>query len=284
MLNRWSAVFSLIVVVLVNAAVPAQMGRKITGTVTGKDEGGVANAQVTYLDDATGEQHQTTTDAKGVFEFARGTSGVVTVRARGYGTLRRSWPPRHSSLLSFELTDPVIISGELVDAATRRGVDGTVKILVRHALNYVAKTARVRGVFRFVDLPPGPAVMYAYADGFAPSFDTMSVEAGKSYARNINLMLEARAGGTVLNADDSPAAGAVVHVQYNDTVPGALTLAGLVRGDIKAGEDGAFELRSLLPARTIHLQAELDGRVSDIVTVDSIAPGTLRRGLVLRME
>ena len=108
--------------------------------------------------DATDRVVQTTTtDGKGFFEFPYGTRGIVTVNAQGQGTLKRGWPPREGgSQLRFELTPPAVVSGALVDAVSRRAVEGIVTLVVQHPLNHVERSAKALGAFQFVDLPPAP--------------------------------------------------------------------------------------------------------------------------------
>ncbi len=53
---------------------------------------------------------------------------------------------------------------------------------------------------------------------------------------------------------------------------------------VSSEEEGLFRIRGLVPDTAIALQAELDGRVSDIVTINSIDPGFEQSGIVLRMQ
>ena len=124
----------------------------------------------------------------------------------------------------------------------------------------------------------------AYADHFAPYFGTTTIEADKSHSMQIGLLLEARVSGRVLNQDDSPVFGALVHVGYDSSKPGADFLAGLARGNTVTVPDGSFAIGGLLPDEPIALQAEFGGRMSDVVTVASITPGFEQPGIVLRMQ
>lgn len=155
--------------VILSVTTFAQDHRKASGVVVDADTGqAVANATVRYTD-YIGTIETTQTDSKGSFEFASGTRGVIKVTASRYGAARRSWPPRRSSTLRFELTSPATAGGTLVDAMTQRPVEGIVTLVVRHPLNHVSIAARAHGgKFEFGDLPDGPAILYARADGFAP--------------------------------------------------------------------------------------------------------------------
>lgn len=50
-------------------------------------------------------------------------------------------------------------------------------------------------MFRFDDLPAGPAVIYAHANGFAPYFGELTVDGGKVHERQLGLLLEALRAG-----------------------------------------------------------------------------------------
>lgn len=269
---------------LLGVEIRAQEGRKITGVVeTAASRQPVANAEVRY--EETGIAPQTaSTDSKGRFEIPYGTQGVVTVTARNYATARRSWPPRRGQELRFALTPPSAVTITLMDAATRRGIEGRVTVLVKHALNHVSSTETALGTFRFDDLPAGPAVIYARAGGYAPHFRVLTVEGGKRLDAQIGLLLEAVASGKVLDRRGNLAVGATVRVGYSQSVPGADVLASLIRGRVKSDAEGTFSIGGLVPDTSVALQAELDGRLSDIVTVRAIEPGMEQGGLVLRMQ
>ena len=269
--------------VILSSLAVAQEGRKLTGVVEARvSRRPVVDALVSYADRQGGEQ-TTRTNSKGRFEFPRAVSGIVTVSARGYATTKRSWPPRQGRELRFELTPPAVLTGSLMDAATRAGVDGGVTVLARSRFHHVSKSARVRGAFQFIDLPAGSANVYAYAERFAPYFGQMTIDVGKTQDLQISLLLEAVVSGTVLDADGSPAADADVRAGYGRSLMGADVLAGLARGFMVTGQEGKFRISGLVPDTPILLQAEIGGRLSDVVTVQ-IAPGTERMGVVLRMR
>lgn len=262
-------------------AEPAAQRGKITGTV---EAGGrpVSNATVS-LDDAALGVLTTRTDSKGRFEFSEGSGGIVTVTSREYVTAKRVWPPRSGSTLQFSLKQPSVVDGVLMDMATRRGVVGRVNLLTQSRYHHVTKSARTRdGSFSFVGVPPGTAVVQAYAHGFAPYFGTLSVSEGERTTNNIGLKLEAVALGTVVSGD-AAVAGATVRVTYSSSLTGAEVLQNLAGGILVTGADGRFSVRGLVPDTAATLQAELDGRFSDTATV-TIEPGMQRTGIVLRMQ
>jgi len=263
------------------AAVVAQGTRnKITGAVNAKGRP-IANAVVRHVGDLA-EVQIARTDSKGRFEFPNGLPGVVTVAERGYGTAKRSWPPREGTELLFDLKPPSVVSGRLVDMGTQRGVDGSVTVEVLNTLNLVSAHAQVSGAFTFVDLPPGPAVVHAYANGFGPYYGEMTVEAGKQHTVSIGLRLEARASGRVVGADGKPVPGASVNVGYSRSTPGAGTLASHARGTAIVREDGLFRIGGLAPDTPVALQAEIDGRVSNTVTI-TVEQGAEQRDIILRI-
>lgn len=268
--------------ILLGAAVDAQRGRKVTGVVEDASSGrAVSGAEVLY--EERGRAPQTTrTDGKGAFEIPNGSAGIVTVTARGYATSKRSWPPRESLNLRFEMTPPAVISGTLMDAVTRRGVSGRVVLTVRGRFHHVSKGATTDGPFRFVDLPTGPGTILAYADGFAPHYGELRVEAGKQLETSVGLLLEAAASGTVVGGDGTPVPGATVRVGYSASMAGADALAGFAAGHVMSDEEGTFDIRGLVPDTPIAMQAELDGRRSNVATIQ-VPPGMEQTGVVLQM-
>ena len=265
----------------------AQEGRKITGVVETASGLPVVNALVSYAERG-GELRTTQTDSKGKFEIPYATSGVVTVTARDYATAKRSWPPRRGSSLRggsslrFTLRSPSVVAGKMQDAVTRRAVTGIVSVLVQNRFNHVADSARANGTFTFNDLPDGPAIVYAHADGFAPYYGEATVEAGKRTELQLDLLLEAVARGQVVDGNGSAVVGARVHVGYESSMRGREILSGLTTGYTMTVDEGIFRIRGLVPDTPIALQAEHDGRRSDVVTV-TIPQGMERSGLVLRM-
>lgn len=272
-----------IAVLLAGTVSFAQSGRKITGVVVAAaTQRPVANAQVQY--EEIGRATQTTvTDSKGRFEIPSGAEGVVTVSARSFGTARRAWPPRMGRELQFALVPPSGVDGTLADMATGRAVEGIVTLSVRHPVNLVSDAKRAAGgTFRFDDLPPGPAVILAHADGYAPYFGELTIDTGKRSDARVRLLLEAAASGSVLDAGGSAVAGARVRVGYAYTLPGHDLLAGVARGHAVTESDGAFRIGGLVPDTPIGVQAELAGRRSDVVTV-TVGPGMEQPNIVLRL-
>ena len=108
----------------------------------------------------------------------------------------------------------------MVDMATGAPAEGYVTLYVRGSINALNSAARTRrGAFRFDDLPPGPAIVVAHADGFAPYFGTLNVDAGKGQSTRIGLLLEAVAGGLVVDSNEDPVEGARVRIGYDRLLP-----------------------------------------------------------------
>ena len=264
----------------------AENALKISGVVMdASSRAPIANAVITYVEEGRDHPLTTATDAGGGFEIFNATRGIVTVQAPNYATMKRSWPPRKGGLgLDFSMPLAATASGRMFDAVTRRAADGLVTLVVSHPLTQVSVTTRTRnGEFRFDDLPPGPAMIYAHGDGFAPYYSTMTIKAGKRHNANVPLLLESAARGVVLRADGEPAVTARVRVAYPRNVPGSGILENLAGGNVTADEDGRFRIGGLLPDTTAVLQAELDGQWSDITTF-TVDPGMMRTGVVLRMQ
>ena len=261
----------------------AQGGRKVHGVVVAAATGRpVANARVKY--EEQGRAGQTAvTDAKGYFEFPIGNLGVVTVTSRGFGTARRRWPPRQGLQLRVPLRPPASLSGTVTDMATRGSVAALVTVTVRHPSDVVSDMVLAEnGTFQFDDLPPGPAVVLARAAGYAPSIGAVTVEAGKVRDARVGLLLEAVATGYVEDRRGSPVAGAWVSASYPDTTAGAGQLQSFIGGRPLTGPDGAFTLNGLVPDTPISLQAEIDDRRSEVVTV-TVGPGMMQQNVVLRL-
>lgn len=271
--------------VLAVAVVSAQNGRKVSGVViTAANQRPVANARVRYEEEGGGSPQETVTDDKGRFEFSNGRSGVVTVSARRFGTARRSWPPRTGRELRIALVPPARVEGTVADIVTGRPVDGKVALLVQHPHNVVSEGAAVQGgAFRIDDLPPGPMLVLARADGFAPYFATTTAEAGRVRDLRIRLFLEGTVSGHVQDASGSVVEGARVTLGYLTATPGRGLLASVVGGQPISGSDGSFSLEGLVPDARIGLRAERNGRRSDVVTT-TVGPGMVRQGIVLRLR
>ena len=273
---------AVIAVLLAAGALSAQ-GRKVSGTVVeAASEQPVAGAHVLYEESGRSPQ-TTTTDSKGYFEFSAGRLGVVTVTARGLGTARHRWPPTTGMpSLRVRMTTPAILRGTVSDLVTGRPLSGSVRVIVQHPGNFVSRTATAeRGAFEIMDLPPGPAVVTARSEGFAPFVGITTVEGGKVTDLRIGLLLEAQAAGQVTDAEGGAVTGAIVTATYPD-LAGAGLVEGFIGGRPVAGPEGAFLLYGLIPDTTIALQAELNGRLSAVETI-SVGPGMQRVGVVLTL-
>ena len=245
----------------------------------------VRDANVEYEEDAEEAVavQTSTTDNKGRFEIESGTRGVVTVKAESYGTARRAWPPRDgSSDLRIHMTPPAVVSGTMVDLVTGRAVPGDVTLIVSHPHNLVSESLEVTdGMIRYVDAPPGPAVIFARANGYAPHFGTFTAEGGKDFRLRIGLVLEAAASGTVLDAGGDPVRGAHVIAHYDERVVYGGLFSSLAGGDVDTDGEGRFRIDTLSPDSSIGLQAVLGDQETNVVTV-SAGPGHERTGVVLR--
>ena len=174
------------------------------------------------------------------------------------------------------------VVGRMTDLTTGRPVEGLVTLIAGHPDNLV-ETARTRGgMFQFGDVLPGPAVVLARADGFAPYFGELTIEERKQSDVRIGLLPEATTSGFVLDGNGCPAADARVHVGYSRALPGAGLFSVLTRGRTVTQSGGAFVIAGLVPGTRISFQAERGGRLSNIVTV-TVEPGVEQRGLVLRL-
>ena len=268
---------------LLFAAIPiALQGRKVTGVVVSAASGQpVANAHVLYEED--GLETTTLTDDKGVFEFATGTLGVLTVTAQGFGTAHRRWPPRTGAVLRVALTPPAAVQGTVADIVSSQPLPATVTIMVRHPANSLSDVVITEnGSFRFDDLPLGPAVLLARSDGFAPSFGVVTVDPKEPADVDIRLPRHGIAAGRVVDHRRAPVSGASVTAWYSDPFDGSELLEGLIGGQLVTDSDGDFVVNTLVPDTPITLQAEFDGSASTTVTV-TIAPGTIHSGILLRL-
>ncbi len=175
------------------------------------------------------------------------------------------------------------VAGMMTGSATGRPAEGLVTLIAGHPDSLVETARTLDGVFRFGDVPPGPAVVLARADGFAPYFGELTSEAGKPGDVRIELLPEATMSGVVLDGNGCPAPDARVHVGYRRALPGAGAFSALTRGRTVTRSDGAFMIGGLVPSTPISLQAQRGGRLSDIVTV-TVEPGMEHSGLVLRLR
>ena len=206
---------------IVAAVLVAQEGRKVSGVVFSEASGRpIANADVAYAEDGTTQR--TVTDSKGEFEFPAGRLGTVTVTATSFGTAYRRWPPRDGGTLRIGLTPPVTGEGTVVDTTTSQPLAATVTALVRHPASFVSTGAIVEGgTFRIDDLPAGPGVLIANANGYAPVVSQFATQAGDWHGIDIRLPPEARATGSVLDGEAEPVVGAHLDVNYGGRLTGA---------------------------------------------------------------
>ena len=175
------------------------------------------------------------------------------------------------------------VAGTMTGSATGQPAEGLVTLIAGHPDGLVETARTVDGMFQFGDVPPGPAVVLARADGFAPYFGELTIEAGEPGDVRIELLPEAAMSGVVLDENGCPAADARVHVGYRRTLPGAGAFSALTRGRTVTRSDGVFTLGGLVPSTPISIQAQRGGRLSDIVTV-TVEPGMEHSGLVLRLR
>lgn len=280
------------------AALPsAQVGRgarEVSGAVvSAATQLPVPGANIQYeesgqsrgrIQPASSRTHMTTTDAKGAFELPAGHLGVVQVTARGFGTARRRWPPlRGRSRLRIELHPPAIVSGTVVDAVTGSPLPAKVRVIVKHPENYVSHGVMAeKGTFEAEDLPPGPGLMVASSDGYAPTVGSFTAEAGKTRDARIGLLLEAQATGRVVDGSGEPVQWAFVRATYPDMTVGG-TIETLVSGQPWTDAEGNFVLEGLAPDTTLALQAELNGLLSSTEWI-TVGPGMRRNGVVLTLQ
>ncbi len=194
-----------------------QRASKVQGVVLAAPSGGLssspqplANARVEYKERGGADVQVTTTDAKGHFEFPSGRRGVVTASTSGLAAISVRWPSREGGAqLRIVLPPAAAVRGTLFDLVTKQAVmDGAVRLTVAHSANLVSDAALVEnGRFEFKGLPPGPAVLVATADGFAPHFSTRTLEKGTVHDARIGL-LDGSVHGSVLDASGTPVSGA----------------------------------------------------------------------------
>lgn len=287
-------------------------GRLVSGTVISAESGRfqpVAGASVQY-DEGDLPIRTTTTNEEGYFYFTRFSSpatfggiapidhsagglGVVTVTADGFATAYRRWPPLDGYALRILLDFPAVLQGTVEDAGTGLPVDAGITVTVeggdreyesnQYGGGIVSVSTDTRsGVFNIGDLPGGSATIIANAEGFAPFWSELTINAGESRETQIRLLLEAKVTGTVLDADGSPVHAAYVTASYSDATDTYGQLESFVGGAPWTNTDGAFGFYGLIPNVPIRLRAELDdGTLSDIVTV-TVPSGTVQENVVLR--
>ena len=115
----------------------------------------------------------------------------------------------------------------------------------------------------------------------APS--AAALASSRTHSRNAWTSGRCREAAVVMR--QQPSVSGVARVGYDESVFGTDILAGLAGGHVVSSEEeGGFRIRGLVPDTAIALQAELDDRVSDVVTIRSIDPGLEQSGIVLRMQ
>ena len=265
-------------------------GRKVTGTVM--DAGTrqpVVGARVEYEESGADEIGATTTDRKGTFEFGAGTLGTVTVYADGYGTAYQRWPPVTStSTLEIALMPPSRVTGTVADISSGRALAAEITVMVRTRDSLISASAETddRGEFVIEDMLPGPAVVEAAAEGYAPVRQSLTIGDHKSTnTARIRLMLGGALRGTVLDSSGEPVAGAEIIPWYSsdDFLDAGSGLESYIGGYTVTKTDGSFGLNQIVPGEDLSFQAELDGETSNTITV-TLDVGELRDGVTLRFE
>jgi hypothetical protein len=267
-------------------------GRKVSGVVvhapSGLERSGrpVADARVEYAEDDVEGVQVTSTDAKGYFEFPAGRDGVVTASKSGLTTIAVGWPGRSTSAgLRIELPQPANLAGRLYDMATRLNVrEGMVSVMVDHRVNPRSSSVFVtNGQYEFRGLPPGPALLVAHADGFAPTYSVVTLDAGAQEQADVGLLLDGVVSGRAVDAAGDPVLGATVHVTY-EGFEGAEILAPFIGGYTMTEQpDGRFRVNGIVPDEGFAIFAELDGRRSESFSLRA-TPGISIEGVVLRFD
>ena len=183
--------------------------------------------------------------------------------------------------MTIALLPPATVQGTVTDLVSGRPVDSSVTVFVMDLENFVSATDLAEtGTFQIDNLPPGSAVLVAHAEGFAPSLGTLTVEAGKQRDAHVRLVLQAAVSGSVVDQDGA-VTGARILAGYS-ALPGGEYLEGFIGGQPLTDADGNFALVGLVPDTPVTLQAELDGRTSDVVTV-TVGPGTMQQMIELTL-
>ena len=98
------------------------------------------------------------------------------------------------------------------------------------------------------------------------------------------MMLEAVLAAVSSMRRGEPVVGARVRLGYDVSVERADILAGMVRGFVTTDANGVFVIGGLIPDTPITLRAEVDGRVSNVVSVTATEPGFQQNGLAMRIR
>ena len=278
-------------IVLVAGSVVENRGRTITGTVVtppsdlARTGTPVANARVEYLEDRAASPAVATTDANGNFSFTAGQDGILTASKSGLTTISIGWTTSmRSSGLRIELPSPTTLSGRVYDMATRLNAgEALMSVMVDHSVNpRSAAVFTTDGTYTFDGLPPGPAVIVAQAEGFAPTYASVTLTAGGRQTADIGLLLDGVVTGSVVNAAGDPVAGATVNVVY-DGFNGDAILVSYVGGYVMTDAAGRFRVNGVVPNEGFVIDAELDGERSSSHSLTA-TPGTPIENVVLRFN
>ena len=296
MLNKTLAIGGVFAVAaLVTVDVVYNQGlRKVQGVVVEQPSGlrsdgpPVVGARVEYQEEGATTTQVTTTDDKGRFEFALGRRGIITASKSGLAPISLGWPPRRQAGWALEIVLPraATLRGAVYDLSSQQSVrEGDVTVTVYHPANLVSSEAPVEGgAFTMEGLPPGPAILVAHAEGFAPHFSSLTIEAGKTRTVRVGLLLDGEVKGKVLDADGNPAESADLHVEYNSEFLAGEILVSFVGGFTFTDEDGAFSVNGIVPGEAFGLYAEgEDGSRSETLNLTT-TPGIPLEGVVLRLR
>ena len=289
-----AAVAAFAVVALLSIdEVENQQGRQVTVVVTEVPSGlassgrPIQDARVEYVEDGVDDSAAiaSTTDANGSLKFTAGSPGIVTASKSGFTTISVGWRNDSGSTLRIQLPPPASLSGAVYDMANRQAIlEAHVSVMVDYSVNPHSDAALAEnGNFRFDGLPPGAAVLFVQATGFAPTAASTTLISGDSHNVDVGMLLEGSVSGSVVDGQGDAVADALIEVVYQSLADADLLSSGF-GGLVSTGDDGLFFATGIVPNEQFSIYAELeDGRRSSVHTLTA-TPGITIENVVLRIE
>lgn len=203
-------------------------------------EKAVANAEI-WVDDTWPLAR---TDASGAFTIPHAPKDWTTVTARTRqavgSTGRRSIP------LVISLSPSRSLAGVIVDAATRRPLEGATVTVAGPNGNPRSGSTDSRGQYTIAGLPPGRYQAYVERPGYAPGPEAprdIDLRTAQSDRLDLALTRLPRVEGRVVDEKRQPVDGALVTLGFNDT-PHIYSTAwlGNSAGSVRTTKDGTFTL------------------------------------------
>lgn len=184
------------------------------------------------------------TDASGAFTIPHAPGDWTTVTARTQHTVGNAG--RKSGPLVISLSPGRSLAGAIVDAASRKPVEGATVTVTTSAGTPLTAATDSRGQYTITGLPPGRYQPSVERPGYTPGPDSprnIDLRTAQSDRFDLAITRLQRLEGRVVDEQRRPVEGALVSFGFNDT-PHVYSVmwVGSTGASTRTGKDGAFRL------------------------------------------